>query len=68
MVEELEEFLDTGFNRGELKRIFFPENPVICRSCHKPRINKKLNAAHLSQQHQGKICTVGKFHGPYYII
>ena len=22
MVEELEEFLDTGFNRGELKRIF----------------------------------------------
>ena len=39
MVEELEEFLDTGFNRGELKRIFFPENPVICRSCHKPRIN-----------------------------
>ena len=39
MVEELEEFLDTGFNRGELKSIFFPENPVICRSCHKPRIN-----------------------------
>ena len=44
MVEELEEFLDTGFKRGELKSIFFPENPVICRSCLKPRINKKLNA------------------------
>ena len=68
MVEELEEFLDTGFNRSELKRIFFPENPVICRSCLKPRINKKLNTVHLSQQHQAKICTVGKFHGPYHII
>ena len=36
MVEELEEFLDTGFNRGELNLI------------------------------QAKICTVGKFHGPYH--
>ena len=45
MVEELEEFLDTGFNRGELNRIFFPENPVICRSCHKPRINIVPNNA-----------------------
>ena len=45
MVEELEEFLDTGFNRGELKLIFFPENPVICRSCHKPRINIVPNNA-----------------------
>ena len=45
MVEELEEFLDTGFNRGELKHIFFPENPVICRSCHKPRINIVPNNA-----------------------
>ena len=45
MVEELEEFLDTGFNRGELKSIFFPENPVICRSCLKPRINIVPNNA-----------------------
>ena len=36
MVEELEEFLDTGFNSGELNLI------------------------------QAKICTVGKFHGPYH--
>ena len=45
MVEELEEFLDTGFKRGELKSIFFPENPVICSSCHKPRINIVPNNA-----------------------
>ena len=47
MVEK--EFLDIKFNRNELKNIIFPENPVICRSYHKPRINKKLSVAHFSQ-------------------
>ena len=58
-------FLNIDFTRDELKRIFIPKNPIICRSCHKPRINKKLNVAHFSQQHQVKIFTVGKFH-PYH--
>ena len=59
------EFLNIDFSRDELKSIFSPENPVSFRSCHKPRINKKLNVAHFSQQHQVKIYTVGKFH-PYH--
>ena len=61
-----EEFLDIKFTRNELKHIIFPENLVICRSCHKPRINKKLSVAHFSQEHQAKKCTVGNFHGSYH--
>ena len=53
MVEK--EFLDIKFTHNELKHIIFPENPVTRRSCHKPRINKKLNVAHFSQEHQAKI-------------
>ena len=62
----IEEFLKIKFSDAELKPIIFPENPVICRSCHKPRINKKLSVEHFSEQHQAKICTVGKFHGSYH--
>ena len=57
--------MEIEFTDDELKRIIFPENPVICRSCHKPRINKKLSVEHFSQQHQAKICTVGNYHGKY---
>ena len=60
-----EDFMAIKFTKNELKRIIFPVNPVICRSCHKPRINKKLSVEHFSQQHQAKICTVGKYHGQY---
>ena len=60
-----EDFMAIKFTKNELKRIIFPVNPVICRSCHKPRINKKLSVEHFSQQHQAKICTVGKYHGKY---
>ena len=58
-------FCNSNFSRQEKRNLFFPENPVICRSCHKPRINKKLSVEHFSQQHQTKICTVGKYHGKY---
>ena len=57
-----EEFLDIQFTRDELRNIIFPENPVTCRSCHKPRINKKLSVAHFSEEHRAKICTVGSYH------
>ena len=60
-----EDFMAIKFTKNELKRIIFPVNPVICRSCHKPRINKKLSVENFSQQHQAKICTVGKYHGKY---
>ena len=60
-----EEFLRIKLSKDELKRIIFPENPVICRSCLKPRINKRLSVENFSEEHQAKICTVGKFHGPY---
>ena len=62
-----EEFLDIQFTRDELRNIIFPENPVTCRSCHKPRINKKLSIANLSQEHRAKICTVGSFH-PHIVL
>ncbi len=57
--------MENEFTDDELKRIIFPVNTVICRSCHKPRINKKLSVENFSQQHQAKICTVGKYHGKY---
>ena len=50
-----EEFLNIESTRNELKNIIFPENPVTCRSCHKPRINKKLNVAHFSQDNPQNI-------------
>ena len=53
MVEK--EFLNIEFIRNELKHIIFQENLVICRSCHKPRFNKKLSVAHFSKEHQAKI-------------
>ena len=57
-----EEFLDIQFTRDELRNIIFPEKIVTCRSCHKPRINKKLSVAHFSEEHRAKICTVGSYH------
>ena len=57
-----EEFLDIQFTRNELRNIIFPEKIVTCRSCHKPRINKKLSVAHFSEEHRAKICTVGGYH------
>ena len=57
-----EEFLDIQFTRDELRNIIFPEKIVTCRSCHKPRINKKLSVAHFSEEHRAKICTVGSHH------
>ena len=58
--------MNIEFSKDEIRNIIFPENPVICRSCHKPRINKKLSVADFSQEHREKICTVGKYHGPYH--
>ena len=62
----VDECMDIEFSKDEIRNIIFPENPVICRSCHKPRINKKLSVADFSQEHREKICTVGKYHGPYH--
>ena len=59
----VETFMNIEFTREELRNIIFPENPVICRSCRKPRINKRLNVNDFSQEHQNRICTVGKYHG-----
>ena len=49
-----EEFLDIEFTRDELRNIIFPEKPVTCRSCHKPRIYKKLSVANFPKNIEQK--------------
>ena len=34
-------FAQSDFSAQELKNIFFPEHPVICRTCQKPILKKK---------------------------
>ena len=59
------DIMNIDFTREELRNIIFPENPVICRSCHKPRINKRLDVNDFSQEYQNMICTVGKYYRRY---
>ena len=61
----VDEFMNIEFTEEELRNIIFPENIVTCRSCRKPRINKRLSVDNFSQEHQDKICTVGRYHGPH---
>ena len=61
----VDEFMNIEFTEEELRNIIFPENIVTCRSCRKPRINKRLSVDNFSQEHQDRICTVGRYHGPH---
>ena len=61
----VDEFMNIEFTEEELRTIIFPENIVTCRSCRKPRINKRLSVDNFSQEHQDRICTVGRYHGPH---
>ena len=50
---------------NEKRDLFFPPNPVTCRTCHKPRIKKKIDLNDFSNQHQNLICMSGGPHGPH---
>ena len=45
------------------KDLFFPEKPVICRTCNHPRVKKKINLGDFSANHQNMIYMFGGLHG-----
>ena len=47
----------------EKRNIFFPPNPVTCRTCHKPRVKHRLDLNDFSARHQSMICMFGRPHG-----
>ena len=48
---------------SEKRDIFFPEHPVVCRTCHKPRVKRLINLEDFSDRHQELICMSGRPHG-----
>ena len=48
----VDRFTQTRFYTQEKRNIFFPPNPVICRTCHKPRVKHRLDLNDFSARHQ----------------
>ena len=59
----VDRFTQTRFYTQEKRNIFFPPNPVICRTCHKPRVKHRLDLNDFSALHQNMICMSGRPHG-----
>ena len=56
-------FCNSHFSYQEKRDLFFPEKPVICRTCHHPRVKKKIDLGDFSANHQNMICMFGGPHG-----
>ena len=52
-------FCNSHFSYQEKRDLFFPEKPVICRTCHHPRVKKKINLGDFSAYLQNMICMLG---------
>ena len=52
-------FCNSHFSYQEKRDLFFPEKPVICRTCHHPRVKKKINLGDFSANLQNMICMLG---------
>ena len=59
----VDEFCNSHFSFVEKREIFFPEHPVVYRTCHKPRVKRLINLNDFSLHHQGLICMFGRPHG-----
>ena len=59
----VDRFTHSHFNTQEKRNIFFPPNPVTCRTCHKPRVKYRLDLNDFSALHQNMICMFGRPHG-----
>ena len=59
----VDEFCNSRFSFREKRDIFFPDHPVVCRTCHKPRVKRLINLNDFSLHHQGLICMFGRPHG-----
>ena len=59
----VDEFCSSPFSFREKRDIFFPEHPVVCRTCHKPRVKRLINLEDFSARHQELICMSGRPHG-----
>ena len=58
----VDRFTHSHFNTQEKRNIFFPPNPVTCRTCHKPRVKHRLDLNDFSALHQSMICMLGRPH------
>ena len=47
----------------EKRNIFFPPNPVACRTWHKPRVKHRLDLNDFSARHQNMICMFRRTYG-----
>ena len=56
-------FCNSHFSYQEKRDLFFPEKPVICRTCHHPRVKKKINLGDFSANLQNMICMFGVLFG-----
>ena len=59
----VDEFCGSRFSFREKREIFFPDHPVVCRTCHKPRVKRLINLEDFSVRHQKLICMFGHPHG-----
>ena len=48
----VDEFCNSRFSFREKRDIFFPDHPVVCRTCHKPRVKRLINWEDFSLHHQ----------------
>ena len=59
----VDRFTQSHFSTQEKRNIFFPPNPVTCRTYHKPRVKHRLDLNDFSARHQSMICMLGRPHG-----
>ena len=59
----VDEFCGSRFSFREKREIFFPDHPIVCRTCHKPRVKRLINLEDFSVRHQKLICMFGLPHG-----
>ena len=59
----VDRFTQSHFSTQEKRNIFFPPNPVTCRTCHKPRVKHRLDLNDFSARHQNMICMFRRTYG-----